>query len=1196
MEKLLDKVLKESNPASDRGQGLSFSCSEVEIEVEAGQKVAGSFKITTDQKYKPEGYVYSTDIRMIVKTAFFKGLEQEVFFSYNSEGLESGETYEGKFAIVSNLGEVLLPYRVHVTSKFPSSSVGVVKNLFHFANLAQSSWEEAKELFYSKQFQNILIGNDREYLSLYRGLSVDSGSDHNMDEFLQKAKKKTRMSFKIDKDKFEISNPSQGKSYSIDVISEGWGVNDISVTSVGGFIALSDDFIHFGQETEDIHKLEFELVTSGLHAGSNRGKIILEDSINRYEISVTVICKTNSKTEHSPKLLQRFELMRLYTKYRIGKISKNDWLKACNQLVGISIQKDSNDIESRLYQAQLLYVEKRADDAAKILERVGAMLDQYETTPEMEGYYYYLMSLGCRNSDAYKKYCNKVELLHVQNMDSHILSLLVLKMQDDSEKYDEKVFGQLKDIYYAGGNSPLLFIMTLQIMLRSVNVMSELSDFEIAFLTFSMRQGALTKDIRNRFVFLCSKIVAFSDEIFRLLTYCYDADPKDDTLTAIVTLLMKGNKTDNEYFVWYEKAVFLELRISRLYEYFLMSIDMNYTGELPKLVLMFFAYRSGLSYERNAFLYANVLKHKNAYQEIYTDYYPSIEEFAVEQLSKGRVNENLAYIYETVLGDKLVEAKYASSYADLCFRNRITIHSSKMKKVVVVTQHIDEEVSYDLYGEVLELPLLPMESCILLEDSYGNRYADESMYDKKVIIENPYRLDDVMENASTDIYTAIYRADLCEDGLRFTKRNEHALLWLVSCDQIDEEYRKEVMITLLNNYFEKDEIGRLDEILGQIDPYMLTASDRETCIRILVARGMYDRAFELIKMFGPEQMDDKILVRLCDRLLARTDYEYEFELLKVCEWLFNKSKYDEGILKYMAMYSENVSTELKNIWRSADSFGMDVRRLLENMLIQTLYSGAQIGEEPNIFLTYIQEGANSTLEKKYLEKLCYDYFAEDRPINDGVLDRINYHDQMEEVLSVFCYLSYLKYDAKLFKDKGLDTKERATVERYLKMILGNHIFLPFFTDFAEIYPPLMMYMDKQYIEYKGHEESKVIIHYVIEKNGQATDYMRDEMSHVIGGIFLKAFTLFAGEKVKYYITEEGLRQEKLTKTDSIEYKELSDGMGKRRYDWINTLAKDFIEDKSEFISKLEEYDKKRYMVNNLFEVEITRGASNDQGY
>ena len=45
------------------------------------------------------------------------------------------------------------------------------------------------------------------------------------------------------------------------------------------------------------------------------------------------------------------------------------------------------------------------------------------------------------------------------------------------------------------------------------------------------------------------------------------------------------------------------------------------------------------------------------------------------------------------------------------------------------------------------------------------------------------------------------------------------------------------------------------------------------------------------------------------------------------------------------------------------------------------------------------------------------------------------------------------------------------------MILGNHIFLPFFTDFAEIYPTLMMYMDKQYIEYKVHEESKVIIHY-----------------------------------------------------------------------------------------------------------------------
>ena len=87
-----------------------------------------------------------------------------------------------------------------------------------------------------------------------------------------------------------------------------------------------------------------------------------------------------------------------------------------------------------------------------------------------------------------------------------------------------------------------------------------------------------------------------------------------------------------------------ELRITKLYEYYMMALPEGYMGEIPKAVLMYFAYQSGMDYRKTAFLYAYIYRKRTEAPEYYIKFCSQMEEFVVRQLSKGRINKDLAYL------------------------------------------------------------------------------------------------------------------------------------------------------------------------------------------------------------------------------------------------------------------------------------------------------------------------------------------------------------------------------------------------------------------------------------------------------------------------------------------------------------------------------------------------------------------------
>ena len=57
--------------------------------------------------------------------------------------------------MVSNGGELSIPVKIKVESVSYTTSIGELKNLFHFANLVQMNYDEALNIFKSDDFAHI---------------------------------------------------------------------------------------------------------------------------------------------------------------------------------------------------------------------------------------------------------------------------------------------------------------------------------------------------------------------------------------------------------------------------------------------------------------------------------------------------------------------------------------------------------------------------------------------------------------------------------------------------------------------------------------------------------------------------------------------------------------------------------------------------------------------------------------------------------------------------------------------------------------------------------------------------------------------------------------------------------------------------------------------------------------------------------
>ena len=264
---------------------ITVSETALHLDIECGSRVNGSFTIRSTNGYEIRAMIYSSQPWMTCEKQSFIGLEGKIGYTLDTGTFETGELLRGSFTIVSNAGEIQIPYDVRVRAPYCESAAGKISEMDQFAALARDDWQEALRIFRSPEFARVFLHSDR-HRRLYTALMGSRSTSMAMDEFLCAMKKKQRTSLHVSQDLIEYENPEDAISGTLLIERSSWGCLRARVYAIGDFISLykrqlsEDDFLG------SYCKLEYTLDPG--RAVSQEGAIVLETMDQLIRIPVTV--------------------------------------------------------------------------------------------------------------------------------------------------------------------------------------------------------------------------------------------------------------------------------------------------------------------------------------------------------------------------------------------------------------------------------------------------------------------------------------------------------------------------------------------------------------------------------------------------------------------------------------------------------------------------------------------------------------------------------------------------------------------------------------------------------------------------------------------------------------------------------------------------------------------------------------------
>ena len=1165
---------------------LDFSCPRIEISLHADETAEGSFTVYGPVGRMTEGYAVSSDLRMECVTQSFSGSQDEIHYRFDAHGMEEGEEVKGAFNIISNQGEYYLPFSVSVMPKVVVSSMGNIRNLFHFTNLAKSNWEEAVKLFYSEEFKEVFTGSDSQHYAAYMGLSAVRGNEHNVEEFLQEINKKRAVEYIPEETEIKIEDPLENTRYALVINRNGWGYTYLQIGTEGEFLRVEESTVTDSSFLGNIYRVYYYIDYEKLHAGNNYGCILLMQEHRTVRVPVTVVLHRTGRKAlgiHREKRRLTVEVMEYYQAFRLKKISTKTWMAETGKLLSRLMELDDRDITIKLFQAQILLTEERSNEAKWMIEKQeDQVLARREEFPELWCYYLYLTTLYSKDDQYVDDVAAEVAEVYERNRGNWRIAWLLLYL---SEKYVTSAFRKwelLEELFRNRCTSPVIYIEAWNLLRANPSMLLKLEEFEQQVLYYAVRHDLMKDEIEMQIIYLAQKQKTYSDGVFRILKGCYEKKQDNDILHAICTLLIKGNRYGEAYFEWYRAGVEQNLRITRLYEYYMMSISLTYDGPLPKIVLMYFAYQSDLQYEITAYLYAYVHRHREEIPDIYVNYAAAMERFVTEQLGRGRINKDLAYLYRNMISLPMIDEESAGQLATLLFMRNIKIDSDKIREVILVYPYGVSEEVYPVVAGTAQVPVYDSDCKLLLGDGTGNRYTVSVGYQTDRLI-SPAKLALMIAPFVRDhLGYAVYECFEYQNTFTVQEDNADLFARLVESDRIRESMKREIRRMLVQFYYDKDRMRELDECLTLLTPEDVTRHDRKEIIRYMITRGMYEEAFRWVRRYGPYGVEAKTLVKLCSRLLDEEQTQEDPVMIGVLLYVVKKGKYDENVMNYLLRYFSGSIKDMRDVWKAAVDFGLDTYMLCERMLVQMLYTGAHVGEKMEIFRTYSKGGGNEELMAAFLSQCCYDYAIGEQITEPYIFRNVLQLYQDGVPLHLVCKIACLRYYAEN-KDAQDETVRQICCD-FLRELVDEHIVLPLYKEYQGYIPQMDAYQDKTMVEYRAKAGSRAVIHYVIQsENSAENEYRKEEMKNMFAGICVKEFILFFGERLQFYITEEVDGNEQLTKSGTINKSDIGQDNFESRFTVLNDIMiGKTLHDYDTVDDLLREYYRQDYMTDEVF--------------
>lgn len=1167
---------------------ILLSEEELVLTVDAGKVYSGSFTVKNNNNTPVKGILYSSSELFRLEQNSFTERENEIHYTFYGNNMNPLETAKGEVCIVSDCGEIILPFTAGIEAPYLNSSIGKIKDLFNFTNLARTDTAEALKLFKSREFKEILIHHDAKFLLLYQNIVKSRSLSQALEEFLIAIRKKIPVNITVDKTALHYDLGSESMMDKVTLVKDNWGYVKINVSTDVPFLVPEHKIIWAENFVGNTYPLEFVLNPEAMRNGNNYGRIFLTTVHETITVEVSCHCSKSGcgrNPDHMKIKRCRQKITENYLEFRMNRMPLKEYVGESEALLEQLITLDEkNQKFYHLLRIHLLIISGEEMKAVQILKDYA---DEAESRKESDvllycGYLYLLALLR-------KEEAAITEALHTirgyyesSNPDWRLLWFLLYI----DKKYDINKALKLEDIktqYGNGCRSPILYFEAAVIYNEEPSLLHDLQKFELQVLNWSIKKDYVSEEAAMQYTYLAGKRKFFGRDVHRCLEKLYRKFRNKEVLTAICSLLIKGQQRSNKYFSWYQEGVDEQLRITELYEYYMYSLNENPDTVLPQQILLYFIYNSSLNDRKKAYLYAYVVKQKETLPTMYRSYWKRIEQFVIKQLTAHNINNNLALLYEEVISKQSLTQEMAAELPYVMFKHEIVCHNPNMKGVLVVHKEMKEEVFTPFLGGSAYVDIYTEDAEIFLTDGADNRYTATAEYTLNKLLHWEYYINTCYEMKINHPMVLLNLSGKVQTYLKFDEQSILIRKQILGMEGLNEAYYNMIIFDLISYYYDNFEGELLEAYLNKIELHGLNKTDRDKIIELYIIRDFYDKALAALGEFGYEGIAVKRLIKLCSALLQRNGEEEKRNdmIVSLAYHIFREGKYNQEILGYLVKNFFGTTGEMYQLWEAAAGFEMETADLEERLLAQMLFAESYITNSLAVFLGYYKRGTNHKLIRAFLSYNAYKYLVMDRVIQPELFNIMKRELAYED--NEVCMLALLK---KLSQEDNLTDGDKELIDYNLHKFIRKGIILPFFKKFQNAVLLPSRINDRIFVEYITNPSHKVIIHYRLNGINSPEEFTSEEMKNVYLGIHMKEFILFYNESVQYYITEED-EEGQIAVTESVNV-QLDNNMKLEedtRYDHLNFMLTALeVQDDKTLVESLSSYYKSNYVISRAFKL------------
>ncbi|MBO6213973.1 MAG: hypothetical protein J6N76_00380, partial [Lachnospiraceae bacterium] len=643
------KIYRLSEGQFNRSVSLvSAEPSEIDIECREGILCEGSFMVKSGDDTGLKGVVYSSNPCVICPNPSFEGNECSIRFCTIHNGFKEGDELKGGFTVITDGAKLTIPYSIRFTSSCLDASTGPIRDLSEYTAFAEEHWNEALRLFRTEDFESMIERTDNKLMPLYQGYKNALPNSKNLEGFLTAVGVKPRVSFEVDRKELSYYGIRENLKESLKITRSGWGYIEIEVSCDADYITVDTNRITPDFFLGSTMELSFFIHKDKLHDGKNPASITLSGGGERRVISIVASRNEKDAYVHMADLKNDrkwLEVFKLYERYRLRQCTTGEWCAGSVELLDALYADDDSPVYP-LIKAHALIVNKQRQDALWLIQDLRQTIEDKRSAEW--AYLLYLCTLIEPEEEYVDKLTAEIENIFLEEESLYIFWFLLFLRKEYLSDFGRKL-SDIRKWVKAGYPSPLLYIEAYDLYCQDPFLLKRFDDFSMKVLGWVRKHDGMTGNLAIRITHLVEEEKEYKEEVYELAAYTYSRYPDDNLLTAIIRLLLLGSRTGEKYLSWYTAGIEKELKVTGIFEAYILSLPRDYVDPLPRPVLLYFNYQNTLPARSKAFIYANIIMHKKDSRETYEQYISQMETFALAEMREGHIDDNLAIVYQELL-------------------------------------------------------------------------------------------------------------------------------------------------------------------------------------------------------------------------------------------------------------------------------------------------------------------------------------------------------------------------------------------------------------------------------------------------------------------------------------------------------------------------------------------------------------------